>query len=159
MPKDINTFQKDFDGWNEFQKKLEFEKLNYKVFSSKTGKYLYKEGEIWYCSVGTNLGSEICGKNNSFERPVLIIRKSKNHFVCLPLTSSIPNNPEFYFDISFFDTDSSARIDSFVVLTTPMTLDAKRLSRKIRRIRDGKFVEIKNKLCNYLKNVKNDPPK
>ena len=54
---------KDFNNQNE--KKI---KIDSKI------KYGHpKEREIWWCSVGLNVGTEIYGKGEDFARPVLII--------------------------------------------------------------------------------------
>lgn len=47
-----------------------------------------KEGEIWWCAIGENIGVEINGKSKTFARPVLILRKlGKYSFMGIPLTS------------------------------------------------------------------------
>lgn len=47
-----------------------------------------KEGEIWWCAIGENVGVEINGKSKTFARPVLILRKlGKYSFMSIPLTS------------------------------------------------------------------------
>ena len=38
------------------------------------------EGEIWWASVGENVGSEINGKSNLFSRPVIIYKKLSHNF-------------------------------------------------------------------------------
>ena len=38
-------------------------------------KPLFKEGEIWWCSIGLNVGDEEYGKGPFFQRPVLIFKK------------------------------------------------------------------------------------
>ena len=46
------------------------------------------EREVWWCALGVNIGSEIDGKNENFERPVLIVKViSRNGFFGVPLTS------------------------------------------------------------------------
>lgn len=48
----------------------------------------FNDGEIWWCNIGENVGSEICGKGKDFLRPVLVINKlSKYNFIGIPLTS------------------------------------------------------------------------
>lgn len=47
-----------------------------------------KEGEVWWCSVGQNVGVEINGKGKVFTRPVLVYKKlSCFGFLGIPLTS------------------------------------------------------------------------
>jgi mRNA interferase MazF len=63
--------KKDFRKWH-FRKKL--------VHESKNIPYFY-EREIWWCSIGLNVGYEQDGKNDNFERPVLVLKKIQQ--VCL----------------------------------------------------------------------------
>lgn len=47
-----------------------------------------KEGEIWWCAIGENVGIEINGKHERFSRPVLVLKKlSRFGFMGIPLTS------------------------------------------------------------------------
>jgi len=41
--------EKDFDKWNMKKKKLDKNKRD----------LLFKEGEIWWCSLGVNIGEEV----------------------------------------------------------------------------------------------------
>jgi mRNA interferase MazF len=141
------SFTKDFDGWNEYKKKLEVKVSG--LYDKVRKKFRFKSGEVWYCSIGVNIGSEICGKNQDFERPVLVVRKSGRHFVGLPLTSEKPNNPLFYYDISY--KFNQKEIKSYILTANPKSFDVLRLSRKVRRLNDSDFEKIKIKLSDYLK--------
>jgi mRNA interferase MazF len=69
---------KDFDTWNTIKKT---------VGSNKT-RPLVKRGEIFWCSVGVNVGVEYDGKGEYFLRPVLILKKYSNEIVFgVPLTT------------------------------------------------------------------------
>jgi mRNA interferase MazF len=59
------THIKKFDDWIEDKKHI----------NQKTKLVTFKKGDIWWASIGVNIGSEIDGKNSEFERPVLIIKK------------------------------------------------------------------------------------
>jgi mRNA interferase MazF len=49
-----------------------------------------KEGEIWWCSVGVNIGQEILGKGRFFTRPVLVVAvRETGEFIGVPLSSKI----------------------------------------------------------------------
>lgn len=49
---------------------------------------LFKEGEIWWCYIGENIGAEVNGKGEQFTRPVLILRKyDRFSFFAIPLTT------------------------------------------------------------------------
>jgi len=53
----------------------------------KEKQLFFKEKELWWCSVGVNLGEEIFGKGVKFTRPVLIFKKfTSNSFLGLPIT-------------------------------------------------------------------------
>lgn len=70
-----------FDKWNEVKKELE----------QRTGTGV-ANGEVYWLSVGQNLGSETYGKGADFKRPVLVLNKVyiKNYinaFIGVPLSS------------------------------------------------------------------------
>lgn len=70
--------QKDFDGWIRVKKSVHY----YGRMPS------IKEGEVWWCAVGENVGVEINGKSEAFSRPVLVMKKlSRFGFLGVPLTS------------------------------------------------------------------------
>jgi hypothetical protein len=72
--------QKDFDTWNNLKKEIH----------TKDIRRFCDPREIWWCSIGINIGSEEDGKNKLFERPVLIIRVFNRHMVrIVPLTRKI----------------------------------------------------------------------
>src|SRR3989344_1315008 len=74
--------EKEYDDWNKLKKSL----------STKKSNVFFHEREIWFCSLGKNIGYEEDGKNELFERPILIIRKFNNSiFLAIPLTSSKKN--------------------------------------------------------------------
>ena len=50
------------------------------------------EGEIWWASIGENVGAEINGKSQDFSRPIVIFRKLAHGFYfVVPLTTQIRN--------------------------------------------------------------------
>ena len=51
---------------------------------------LFKEGEVWWCHLGENMGVEINGKGNEFTRPMVILKKyDKYSFFGLPLSTKL----------------------------------------------------------------------
>lgn len=71
--------EKDFDRWNEFKKKVDLD-ADHK---------LYYERQIWWCSLGLNVGFEQNGTGADFDRPVLILKGlSLETCLVLPLTTS-----------------------------------------------------------------------
>ncbi len=56
----------------------------------------FKQRDIWWCSVGKNIGVESDGKNNKFTRPVLVLKKlNSTSFIGLPLTTKVKNGTWF----------------------------------------------------------------
>lgn len=118
--------EQDYDKWNNLKKILSEDKSN--IF--------FHEREIWYCSLGKNIGYEEDGKNELFERPILIIKKFNNDiFLTIPLTSSQKNN-KYYFKYKLNDQEYSG------ILSQIRLLDRKRLSRKIGMIKEEDFKKI-----------------
>lgn len=106
---------KDFDSWNNFKKNLEL---------LKTNKYAHQR-EIWWCSIGINIGVEIDGKNEKFERPVIILKiYNKDAMIILPLTTK-EKNAKFNYRIKTKEKIIWAKI------TQMKMISSKRLIRKI----------------------------
>ncbi len=126
--------EKDFDNWNNLKKDL----------STKKSDVFFHEREIWFCSLGKNIGYEEDGKNELFERPVLVIRKFNNDiFLAIPLTSSKKEGK--YYHQYELGSKTYAGIVSQIRL-----LDRKRLSRKIGMIKESDFDVIIKKIHNIL---------
>jgi mRNA interferase MazF len=106
---------KDFDNWNIVKKQLE-----------QTGRIFYAHPrEIWWCSLGINIGAEINGKHENFERPVIIIKVySKESLIALPLTTKEKN------DIFHYKIDTEEKT-VWVKLTQTRVISTKRLIRKV----------------------------
>lgn len=61
----------------------------------------FNENEIWWCSIGENIGIEVNGKSNLFSRPVFIYKKlSRDGFLGIPLTTQ-EKNGAWYVGINF----------------------------------------------------------
>lgn len=128
-------FLKDFDKWNEVKKKLHIRKED----------ILFHEREIWWCAVGINIGFEENGKNDLFERPVLIVRKFNKYVLwVLPLTRS-QKTGGYYYRITQGDED-----DSVVILSQLRLISSKRLLRKMRMLKISEFKEIRDKVKDFL---------
>jgi mRNA interferase MazF len=81
--------EKDFDKWNNLKK----------IFEKEERKFFAHPREIWWCSLGVNLGAEIDGKNDNFERPVLVANVySRETMLVLPITSK-EKNDKFHYKI------------------------------------------------------------
>ena len=97
----------------------------------------FKEREIWWCSVGQNIGFEIYGKGEKFWRPVLVLNKHNEFtFLGLPLTSQQKDN-RYCFPLHFQEEDIT------VLLGQARTFSSKRLSNQMGKLPHKKFNEIK----------------
>jgi mRNA interferase MazF len=57
-----------------------------------------KEGEVWMCSLGKNIGYEQNGSGESFLRPIMIIKKFNNHMFWTIALSTKQKRFDFYFN-------------------------------------------------------------
>lgn len=127
-------YKKDFDNWNTLKKNL----------SIKKSSVFFHEREIWFCSLGKNIGYGEDGKNELFERPVLIIRKFNNDiFLAIPLTSS-KKEGNYYHQYELSGKTYAS------ILSQIRLLDRRRLSRKIGMIKEDDFNMIIKKIHNIL---------
>lgn len=126
--------EKDFDSWNKIKRNIE---------SNSKAPFFY-ERELWWCSIGENVGSEISGKHENFERPALILKVlNKQNAIILPLTTKARINPKHY--LLFH-----AKIRSAVILQQIRFVSGKRLIRKIGMIGNEEFDQIKVLVKNLL---------
>jgi mRNA interferase MazF len=120
-------YVKDFDGWNEHKKQLE-----------QKNPPMFKTREVWWCSLGENVGFEESGKNAIFERPVLIIRKfNKELFVGVPLTTIAKEN-KFYYKLP----QSVSSRQGYAILSQTKIISSRRLNRKLYQIGKGTVSDI-----------------
>lgn len=133
----MDNFFKDFDKWNELKKKLQI--------SEKAKDFYFREREIWWCSLGVNLGFEQDGKNDLFERPVLIIRTfNKEVLWIVPLSSRRKKN-KYYYEFDYKNKPQSA------ILSQVRLISSKRLLRKIWTFPREDFKKIKELITEFLK--------
>lgn len=100
--------------------------------------------EIWWCSLGANVGFEEDGKNMQFERPVLILRKfSKELFLGVPLTTKQKDN-------SYYHPVEVGGLRGSVMVSQVRTLSSRRMSRKVERLGNKRFLEVCDKVNNLM---------
>lgn len=112
----------------------------------------FHEREVWFSSLGENIGFEQDGSGEKFLRPMLVLRKFNNEVVwVLPLTRT-DKTGKYYFRISLV-TDDGRTDDrpSVIILTQLRLVDAKRLQYKIGDIKEDEFIKLKEALIALLK--------
>ena len=109
----------------------------------KNKRIYFHEREIWWCSIGVNVGFEQDGKGKDFARPVLIFKKfNKEIFWALPLSTIIKSN-KFYYPLNLGDN-----INRCVILSQIRLLDGKRLLDKAGIINNETYKNIQKAVIN-----------
>ncbi len=112
-------------------------------YKSNKENLIVKTGEIFWCYLGVNVGSEQNGVGPDKIRPVLIINKfSEKFFLCGPLTSK-KHTGNWYVKLSFNN--------SSVILNQIRPIDIKRLGKVIGHISD---LELGNIISKYIELIK-----
>lgn len=125
--------KKDFDRWNVEKQALDVRK----------GADCH-EREIWWCSIGVNVGSEQHSQTSDFSRPVIIIRKfTRDIFWAVPLTSKLKKLP-FRFRVAANDIENEALIMQM------RAYDKRRLVRKIGVVEKAIFAELLRTIAETL---------
>lgn len=113
------------------------------VLWRKENTTVFNPGEIWWCSVGMNLGEEIFGKGLKFTRPVLIFRKfTSNSFLGLPLTLQ-PKTGTWYVEITLLDTKRWA------MLNQARIFDKKRLQSRIGTLSEKELSAVRERFLEF----------
>ena len=120
--------EKQFEGWMAIKEELH---SNAKVFK-------ISEGDIWWCSIGENVGVEINGKSNLFSRPVLVLKKlSRFGFLGVPLTSQF-HEGSWYVEFKFEEKMEIA------VLAQVRVFSVARLHSRIGTVSDSDLKMVKD---------------
>lgn len=117
-------------------------KLKIALWSKKSA-VVFKQGDIWWCSLGFNIGEEILGKGEKFTRPVLVFKKfTSDSFLGLPLTTH-GKKGSWYVEIMFNDTKQ------YVLLNQARILDKKRLTNRIGALGNTECLKVKKKFLEF----------
>ena len=126
--------EKDFIGWHAVKEELH----DARVAPS------FQEREVWWCSVGVNIGHETDGKSRFYNRPVLVVRKFNRHiFFGVPLTTRIKENA-YYHPIEFKGRSQC------VMLSQLRLWDSRRLTDKMGQLSKGQFRGVRESLRELL---------
>ena len=108
--------------------------------------FIVKKGEVYWCYLGTNIGSEQNGSGPDKVRPVLIIQIFSNKFFLIAPLTSKKHIGDWYIKISFKD--------SYVTLNQIKPVDVKRLIKSIGQISELELENIINKYIDLIKHKK-----
>jgi len=119
-------------------------KLKVRIHTSDEINFYFKEREIWWASLGANVGHEQDGKNENFERPVLVLKKFNKHMLwVLPLTSK--NKAGKYYHQFEYEGELYS-----VILSQIRTISSKRLIRKSSVISKKDFEDTREKIKQFI---------
>ena len=122
--------EKDFDRWNDKKKSLETMRKS----------FLFKQGEVWWCSIGINVAEESCGKGDFFGRPVLVLKKlSSKSYIGVPLSTKIKTG-SWFTDVQVQGKPSSALLYQVRMFST------NRFQRRLTTLDRADFARVKEKL-------------
>jgi mRNA interferase MazF len=117
----------DYDTWNIKKQRLQETEQD----------ILFREGEVWWCHIGVNLGYELYGKGEHFWRPVFILKKhNRLTFLGLPLGSTVKPHA-FYLPFPFRGRNGCIRLDQARILSS------KRLSNRMGKVTSLQLQAIK----------------
>ena len=120
---------KSFDKWNELKKRINGDK----------DVSFCRAGEIRWVSVGVNIGSEMDGKGESFNRPCLIADMFSDKLALIfPMTTNTKKSAGY---IPFILSDGK---NVSICIHQAKTISPKRILKRIQVISDSKLKEIKS---------------
>jgi mRNA interferase MazF len=129
------SFPKNFDQWIEKKKDCHYRKMIPPMF---------KERDIWWVSIGVNVGYEEDGKHDKYLRPVLVLRKfNRELFLGLPMSTKIKDN-QYYFQVTVKDQTVSVLISQLRVFS------AKRIEDKLAEIDTKDFKRVKDEVVRMI---------
>jgi len=104
------------------------------------------EGDIWWTSIGKNIGFEIKGKSRLFSRPVIILKKYAHGFYFVIPTSTQKKDGSWYFH--FLQKDRVV----VACLHQARAMGHRRLSSKIGKLDSKDYKDLKQKFLSlYMK--------
>ena len=95
------------------------------------------ERDMWWVSLGENVGSEMNGKSDRFSRPALILKKLAHGFYLIAPTTTQKHDGTWYVRIQL------DKQDEYVCLNQIRTIDYRRLHSKLGQIDTDNFQKVK----------------
>ena len=125
-----DEYFKDFENWHKLKEKIE------DTHRPPT----FNQREIWWASIGVNIGFEMDGKNQPFNRPVLVFKKINSRiFLGIPLTTQVKDF-QYHHEFNFKGQKQCA------ILYQLRLFDSKRITHKMGWISPKQFKEIKREV-------------
>lgn len=126
---------KEFLSWIMTKQKIDSEPLT---------QYRIRAGEIRWCAMGVNIGSEIDGKGSVFTRPVLVIHVIGQSMALIVPCSTTNKNPVGY--VPFVVKGKKQKL----CLIHTRTISQKRLYDRIEHISNSRLEKTKQDLKQFF---------
>jgi len=126
---------KDFQRWN-------IQKID---LNDNKARANFHERDIWFATVGANIGFEQDGKGQEFLRPIIVVKKFNNDIFWGVPTTKKEKIGKYYLKVLFNESYSTNAILSQLRLA-----DCKRLKYQIGIINEGDFDEMKKRIITFL---------
>lgn len=124
-------YKKDFNTWNQKKQQVQNEKNT----------PFFRERDVFFASLGVNVGFEEDGKGSEFLRPIVVIKKyGKHSLLCAPLTSTDGKS-----NFRFLLPEMKGKRNS-VLLSQLRVIDSRRLKYKLGMVDTKTFQELKEAL-------------
>lgn len=131
----------------EAQKFINWVRLKIRIHFLKDRLIYFRDREIWWINLGHNIGNEQNGKNDNFERPILILKKfNKDMFWGIPMTSQ-EKQGDYYYKIDYKGENGT---EQWLILPQLKLMSSKRFLRRIRKITIEEMEKIKEALRRFL---------
>ena len=105
---------------------------------------MFKERDIWWASIGINIGFEEDGKHEKFIRPVLVLKKfNRELFLGIPMSTKLKDN-RYYIPVTVKGKTVSVLISQIRVFS------AKRIQDKLAELDKGDFERVKNEVVKMI---------
>lgn len=116
---------------------LEWIGIKEKLHNNNSKPPLVSERDLWWVSLGENVGSEMNGKSGLFSRPALVIKKLSHGFYLIAPTTTKPHEGNWYVKFKQMGREM------FVCLHQIRAIDHRRLSNRLGIIDEEDFKRIK----------------
>jgi len=124
---------------------LEWIGLKEKLHQNDAEPPLVKERDLWWISLGENVGSEMNGKSRLFSRPGLVLKKLSRGFFLIAPSTSQKKEGTWYVPIQ------QEGKEMFICLHQIRTIDYRRLSTRLGQIDGDDFKRVKEAFSRLYK--------
>jgi len=128
--------KKDFWKWHKKKSDLHENKV----------RLHFHERDVWFTSVGANIGYEQDGKGDEFLRPIVVLKKFNNETLWGVFTTKQKKIGKYYFEFEYVKDDTTTGNISQLRL-----IDSKRLKYKIGSMSEKDFAELKKRIIDLIR--------